>query len=90
MKTQAIDFFQWQERFSIDEACGQFLAQQRWPNGFICPHCGHDKAHFITTRHLYQCARCRHQVSVTSGTLFHASNLPLRKWFWAIYWTGLG
>ncbi|NNF96254.1 MAG: IS1595 family transposase [Halobacteria archaeon] len=88
MKTQEIDFFEWQERFSTDEACAQFLAQQRWPNGFICPQCAHDKAHFITTRHLYQCARCRHQVSVTAGTLFHSTNLPLRKWFWAIYWTG--
>ena len=88
MKTEEIGFFEWQERFSTDEACAEFLAKKRWPKGFQCPRCGHHKAHLITTRHLYQCASCRHQVSVTAGTLFHASNLPLRKWFWAIYWMG--
>lgn len=86
MKAEAVSFFEWQSRFSSDEACAQFLAERRWPNGFICPQCGHDKAHLITTRPLYQCASCRHQVSVTAGTIFHSTKVPLRKWFWAIYW----
>ncbi|MGH8601894.1 MAG: IS1595 family transposase [Gammaproteobacteria bacterium] len=88
MKRAAISFFEWQKRFASDEACASFLAQERWPDGFICPRCGHEKAHRITTRGLYQCTSCRHQVSVTAGTLFHSTNLPLRKWFWAIYWVG--
>ena len=88
MKRAEINFFEWQKRFASDEACASFLAQERWPNGFICPRCGHEKAHRITTRGLYQCTSCRHQVSVTAGTLFHSTNLPLRKWFWAIYWVG--
>lgn len=85
MKTPEIGFFEWQQRFSSDEACAEFLARRRWPEGVICPRCGHDGAHFITTRKLYQCAHCRHQVSVTAGTLFHSTNLPLTKWFWAVY-----
>lgn len=88
MKRAEISFFEWQRRFASDEACARFLAQERWPDGFICPRCGHEKAHLITTRGLYQCASCRHQVSVIAGTLFHSTNLPLRKWFWAIYWVG--
>ncbi|WP_420812615.1 transposase [Nitrosococcus wardiae] len=50
----------------------------------MCPQCGHDKAHLITTRPLYQCASCRYQVSVTAGTIFHSTKVPLRKGFWAI------
>lgn len=88
MKRAEISFFEWQKRFASDEACASFLAQERWPDGFICPRCGHEKAHLITTRGLYQCTSCRHQVSVIAGTLFHSTNLPLRKWFWAIYWVG--
>ncbi|MGH8612310.1 MAG: IS1595 family transposase [Gammaproteobacteria bacterium] len=88
MKRAEISFFEWQKRFGSDEACTRFLVQERWPDGFICPRCGHEKAHLITTRGLYQCTSCRHQVSVIAGTLFHSTNLPLRKWFWAIYWVG--
>jgi len=36
----------------------------------------------------YECASCHRQTSVTSGTIFHATKLPLAKWFWAIYWVG--
>ena len=38
-------------------------------------------------RVLYECAGCHYQSSVTAGTLFHATKLPLTKWFWAIYWS---
>ncbi len=51
------------------------------------PRCGHDKASYISTRHLYQCRRCRPQVSVTSGIIFHATKIPLVKWLRAIYLT---
>lgn len=43
------------------------------------------KAHPIASRHLYQCAHCRYQVSITADTLFHTTKIPLVKWFWAIY-----
>jgi transposase-like protein len=43
------------------------------------------KAYYVSSRHVYQCTQCRHQVSVTAGTLFHATKIPLVKWFWAIY-----
>jgi len=61
------------------------VAKVRWPKGFQCPACGGMKAYPIASRHLYQCTHCRHQVSITADTLFHATKIPLVKWFWAIY-----
>jgi transposase-like protein len=85
MKTPKISLLEWQRRYGTEEACAVTLFKYRWPNGFICPKCGHDSAWLITTRRVYQCSGCRHQVSVTAGTLLHSTNLPLVKWFWTIY-----
>ena len=85
MKAEAVNLVQWQQRFGTEEACIEALRQQRWPNGFQCPKCGHDHGHWIVTRKVYQCGRCRQQTSVTAGTLFHSSNVPLVQWFLAIY-----
>jgi transposase-like protein len=85
MKTPEISLLEWQQRYGTEEACAETLFKYRWPDGFICPKCGHDSAWFINTRRVYQCSGCRHQVSVTAGTLLHSTNLPLVKWFWAIY-----
>lgn len=85
MKMPEISLLEWQKRYGTERACAKQLAKVRWPNGFQCPACGFTKAYYITTRKLYQCSQCRHQVSVTADTLFHATKLPLVKWFWAIY-----
>ena len=82
---QSIDFFQFQKRFATEQRCYNYLINQRWPNGFICPRCEHNQGSFIRTRKLYQCKKCRYQVSVTAGTIFHKTRTPLRKWFWMIY-----
>jgi transposase-like protein len=39
----------------------------------------------FTARHTFQCKKCRHQVSLTAGTVMASTHMPLRKWFWAIY-----
>jgi len=85
MKMPTISLLEWQQRYGKETACAATLAKYRWQQGFICPKCGNDSAWFITTRKIYQCSKCRHQVSITAGTLFHSTNLPLVKWFWAIY-----
>ena len=82
---QSIDFFQFQKRFATENRCRKFLIKQRWQNGFICPKCGHTEAYFIKTRLTHQSIKCRHQVSLTAGTIFHKTKTPLRKWFWVIY-----
>ena len=84
MRMPEISLIEWQKRFGTERTCAQTLAKVRWPQGFQCPACGGKKAYSIATRHLYQCAHCRHQVSLTADTLFHATKLPLVTWFWLI------
>jgi hypothetical protein len=73
-------------RFADDEACARWLAARRWPGGFRCPGCGHDRAWELSRGLLVrQCAACQRQVSVTAGTVMHRSHLPLRTWFLAAW-----
>ncbi|MFB6367929.1 IS1595 family transposase [Paenibacillus elgii] len=74
-----------QEKFHSDDACREHLFQIRWANGFSCPKCEHAAFYFLETRKLYQCTRCKHQASVTAGTIMHKSHTPLLTWFWAIF-----
>jgi transposase-like protein len=74
-----------QEKFHSDDACREHLFQIRWTNGFCCPKCEHSAFYFLETRKLYQCTNCKHQASVTAGTIMHKSHTPLLTWFWAIF-----
>jgi hypothetical protein len=60
----------------------------KWPNGFMCPQCGQNNGIDLHCRELTECSHCHKQTSVMSGTLFHGSNLPFLKWFWALYFIG--
>ena len=71
-------------RFGREAQCVAALFAWRWPQGFVCPECGHI-GHCELGRGLYQCHRCRCQTSVTAGTLFASTKLPLTKWLLAIY-----
>lgn len=76
---------EFKKRFGTERACQKALEKMRWPDGFLCPKCKHFKACRVRTRRLLQCSKCHHQVSLTSGTIFHKTRTPLQKWFWAIY-----
>ena len=76
---------EFEDRFSSEECCRDYLYNLRWPNGFLCLHCGNDKAWPIGTV-LFQCTRCDHQISVIAGTIFHGTHKPLTFWFRAIWW----
>lgn len=71
--------------FSTEKACRAFLFGLRWPNGFRCPRCSHEK-YWQTKENLFRCAACEYKVSVTSGTLFERTRKPLVDWFRAIWW----
>jgi transposase-like protein len=86
MKAEATSFYEWQKRFATDAKCLMHLKDLRWPTGFQCSHCGHNHGYCVASLDRYECAQCHRQSSVLSGTLFHATKLPLTKWFWAIYW----
>ena len=76
---------EFQAAFPDEEACWEAARRVRWPEGFICPRCGHDASSWISTRRLEQCRGCRYQCSVTAGTVFHRTRVPLLTWFWAIF-----
>jgi transposase-like protein len=74
-----------QERFATEAACLEYLVASRWPEGFCCPACGGGRAWVLERRHLWECAYCHQQTSVTAGTVMHGTRTPLRVWFWAAY-----
>ena len=83
-------FAEWQQKFSTAANCHTFLANLRWPEGFVCPNCGGREAWPVHRSHrqrseLYECKQCGRQTSVTAGTMFHRSKVPLPVWFLAIY-----
>jgi len=72
-------------RFSSEQACRAYLFYLRWPEGFVCPRCSSKEA-WAMSRGLYLCGNCRYQVSVTAGTIFQGSHLPLTIWFRAMWY----
>jgi transposase-like protein len=69
--------------FQDDAACMDYLEWLRWPEGFLCPHCGHNGSRLADGRQW--CEPCHRRVSVTSGTVFHRTHTPLTVWF-AVAW----
>ena len=84
-RAESITFGEFRTRFSTEEACRAELFRLRFPNGFVCPKCGCTEYYPFRGRNAFQCRACRHQTSVTAGTVMHRTHLPLTVWFWAIY-----
>jgi len=76
---------EFQEQFPDEASCWKAVRRLRWPRGFRCPRCAHGRSYPIVERRLEQCQRCRYQASMTAGTLFHKTRVPLRIWFLAIF-----
>jgi len=73
-------------KFSDGVACSHYLAEHRWPEGFLCPSCGICKGWPLKrNRANWECADCARQTSVTAGTVMHSSHLPLRICFLATH-----
>lgn len=72
------------DQFATEEACRQYVAQVRWGGEPACPHCGG-----INFRHVrrgaLKCKECRRDISITAGTAFGDSRIPLRLWFQALW-----
>lgn len=85
--TDAIDLCELIERFGNDQKCRNYLEHLRWPMGVQCPKCGNKQVSSILKRDQYNCdaEHCGYQFSVTAGTIFHDTHLPLTKWFLAVY-----
>src|SRR5436189_2398301 len=77
------------EKFQDPFVAADYLESIRWPDGPVCPHCGESerKPYLLKskTRKLWKCAACRKQYTVTVGTIFEGSHIPLHKWLLAFY-----
>lgn len=71
--------------FPDDEACLRYLEALRWQDGFLCPACGSATAPWRASRGRLVCRACRHQASVTAGTVFEKTRTPLTTWFEAAW-----
>lgn len=76
---------EFEDRFTSEEACREYLVGLRWPEGFECPRCD-GRTLWRTARGLFRCKACDHQASITAGTILQDSHLPLRTWFRAMWW----
>ena len=85
--TEAIDLCGLIAEFGDDQKCRNYLEALRWHDGVRCPKCGGSKISSILKRDQFNCdnEECRYQFSVTAGTIFHDTHLPLVKWFLATY-----
>lgn len=72
-------------QYETDEACLEAVAKIRWPEGFRCPRCDHDRACILSRQRIRQYYGCKYHASPMVGTLFENTRLPLSKWFAAIY-----
>jgi ribosomal protein L37AE/L43A len=73
--------------YGTERQCEAALVRFRWPEGFCCPECRHTRATTFSRgeRRYWQCARCYRQTSLTAGTIFESSKLPLTTWFLAMH-----
>lgn len=74
------------EWFRSESSCRDYIRRLRWPNGFICPHCGWSGKPWMTSRGLLHCRNCQGQTSVIAGTIFEGTRKPLRIWFIAMWY----
>lgn len=74
-------------RYGEEQQCEAAVEDARWPEGFHCPKCNSDR-HYRYRRNrlrVFQCCDCRTQTSLTEGTIFHSTKLPLTIWFQSMY-----
>ena len=74
------------DMFPDEKAARDWFEGQIWPDGRHCPHCGSVRTHEAShAKSPYRCTDCRGYFSVKTNTIMHKSQLPLRKWVFAIY-----
>ena len=73
-----------QRLFNTDDKCREALTKLRWPNGVECPRCHSKRISWIQANKQFDCAECEYHFSVTAGTVFNDSHLPLTTWFTAV------
>lgn len=84
-----ISIFEFLQRFDTDDKCLDHIFSLKYENNqgkAYCPSCDKIQNFYkIAERKCYSCSICRHQIHPLAGTIFHKSDTPLRKWFYAMY-----
>ena len=76
---------EFEQMFSTEEQCLEFIKKIRFPTGYSCPKCRNNE-YWLNNRKLMVCRSCKFELSATSGTFFHNSKLPLVVVFRTIWW----
>lgn len=81
------NIFDFQKEFSSEEKCREYLEAQRWNGTPACPFCGSLNVHRFPNNKIFKCREktCRNKFSVTVGTIYENTKIPLSKWFLATY-----
>jgi Zn ribbon nucleic-acid-binding protein len=63
---ESMNLIEFQKKFQTEESCHEHLYKMKWPQGYCCPKCKHDKAYEIKTRKLplYECVNCEHHLLI--------------------------
>lgn len=72
-------------QYSTEESCKQYFKEKREAAGIICRKCNWDGHYWIESLSRWQCKKCRHSMTLKSGTVMEHSNLKYRVWLWALY-----
>jgi transposase-like protein len=70
-------------KYTTEDRCRELLRRLRWRSGVLCPRCTQSAVDLETDKDLFYCKTCDYQFTVTAGTIFNDSHLPLTKWFMA-------
>jgi len=73
------------KHYSDEQVCIDAVARMRWPNGPVCPACGHKEHYYLKTQKRWKCKECYKQFTVKLGTVFEESPISLTKWLPALW-----
>lgn len=85
MKFIKINFPEFEDKFSTNEKCLEFLANEKWKEGYICRKCGNTNFCKGKTSFSRRCTKCKHDESATAHTMFHRCKIPLNEAFKLAY-----
>src|SRR3972149_4850846 len=95
MEIQNMNLVDLAQHFGDEDKAREFLEKRRWPDGPECPHCGlvgeayrlkpTGKGKTHVRKGLWKCSACRKEFTVTIGTIFEDSHIPLHKWLLAYH-----
>jgi hypothetical protein len=76
---------EFEKMFTTEEQCIEYMKELRFPEGYSCRKCDH-REYWLNNRGVMVCKNCRDELSITAGTIFHRSKLPLTTIFRALWW----